>query len=258
MTRRRFYAPPDAFALDAGRVALAPEEARHLRDVLRLKEGDEVFVFDGEGAEYACAVAERGIGKKLSAQLELRGRVEAASPESPLQLTLALALLKGEKFETVVQKVTELGVVRIVPVATTRADIRVRDKADAARRRVRWQRVALEAAKQSGRARVPQIEELMMFDALLINSSSSDKALRVMFAERAGGKLLDVIGEWRAGEFESLTALVGTEGGWTNEEIESAMKAGWRIVTLGGRTLRAETAAITVTGLLQHLCGDLV
>jgi len=257
MTRRRFYASPDAFDHAAGRVALAPEEARHLRDVLRLKEGDEVFVFDGEGAEYACAVAERGIGKKLSAQLELRGRVEAASPESPLQLTLALALLKGEKFETVVQKVTELGVVRIVPVATTRADIRVRDKADAARRRVRWQRVALEAAKQSGRARVPQIEELMMFDALLINSSSSDKALRVMFAERAGGKLLDVIGEWRAGEFESLTALVGPEGGWTNEEIESAPKAGWRIVTLGGRTLRAETAAITVTGLLQHLCGDL-
>lgn len=257
MTRRRFYAPPDAFDHDAGSVALAPEEARHLRDVLRLKGGDEVFVFDGEGAEYACVVAEKGVGKKLSAQLEVRGRVEAASPESPLSLTLALALLKGEKFETVVQKATELGVVRIVPVATTRADVRVRDKADAARRRVRWQRVALEAAKQSGRARVPRVEELTTFDALLKNSSSSDKELRVMFAERAGGKLLNTIGEWRAGNFESLTALVGTEGGWTNEEIDSAAKAGWRIVTLGGRTLRAETAAISVTSLLQHLCGDL-
>lgn len=258
MTRRRFYAPPDAFTHDASRVTLAPEEARHLRDVLRLKEGDEVFVFDGEGAEYACVVAERGNGKNAAAKLEVRGRVEAASPESVLSLTLALALLKGEKFETVVQKATELGVVRIVPVATTRADVRVRDGADAARRRMRWQRVALEAAKQSGRARVPHVEELMAFDALLINLSSSEKELRVMFAERTGGKLLDVIGEWRAGNFESLTALVGPEGGWTNEEIESAAKAGWRIVTLGGRTLRAETAAITVTGLLQHLCGDLV
>ncbi len=236
---------------------LAPEEARHLRDVLRLKDGDEVFVFDGEGAEYACVVAEKGVGKKLSAQLEVRGRVEAASPESLLSLTLALTLLKGEKFETVVQKATELGVMRIVPVATTRADVRVRDGADAARRRVRWQRVALEAAKQSGRARVPHVEELMTFDALLKNSSSSDTELRVMFAERMGGKLFEVIDEWHTGEFESLTALVGTEGGWTNEEIESATKANWRIVTLGGRTLRAETAAITVTGLLQHLCGDL-
>lgn len=257
MTRRRFYAPPDAFAFDAGRVALAPEEARHLRDVLRLKEGDEVFVFDGEGVEYACVVRELGSGKKLAAQLEVKARVEAASPESRLQLTLALALLKGEKFETVIQKATELGVMRIVPVTTTRADVRARDGADAARRRTRWQRVALEAAKQSGRARVPQIEELVTFDELLKNSSSSDKELRVMFAERMGGKLLDVVGEWRANEFESITALIGPEGGWTDEEIANASEAGWRVVTLGGRTLRAETAAIIVTGLLQHLCGDL-
>jgi len=261
MTRRRFYAPPDAFAFDAGRVVLAPEEVRHLRDVLRLKEGDEVFVFDGEGVEYACVVAELGRGKKLAAQLEVKARVEAASPESRLQLTLALSLLKGEKFETVIQKATELGVMRIVPVTTTRADVRVRDGADAARRRTRWQRVALEAAKQSGRARVPRVEELVTFDALLENSSSREKELRVMFAERMGGKLLDVIGEWRAkgfeNEFEAITALVGTEGGWTNEEIARASEAGWRVVTLGGRTLRAETAAIIVTGLLQHLCGDL-
>jgi 16S rRNA (uracil1498-N3)-methyltransferase len=257
MTRRRFYAPPDAFTLNASHVALAPEEARHLRDVLRLKEGDEVFVFDGEGREYACVVAQLGRGKKLAAQLEVRARAETASPESTLQLTLALALLKGEKFETVVQKATELGVMRIVPVATTRADVRVRDAADAARRRTRWQRVALEAAKQSGRARVPRIEELATFDALLKNLSSSEKELRVMFAERMGDKLVDVIDEWRANEFEAMTVLVGPEGGWTNEEIAKASEAGWRVVTLGGRTLRAETAAIIVTGLLQHLCGDL-
>ncbi len=256
MTRRRFFAPPDAFAPDA--VTLAPEEARHLRDVLRLKEGDEVYVFDGEGREYHCAIKEIARGRAATALLEVRESVEAASLESPLQLTLAAGLLKGEKFDLIVQKATELGAMRIVPVLTTRADVRLRDAADAARRRTRWQRVALEAAKQSGRARVPQVDGPITFEKLIVDSRSRDEVWRVMFAERMGGKLFEVVEGWRAKKTEQqMTALVGPEGGWTDEEIAQARDAGWSVVTLGGRTLRAETAAITVVALLQHLCGDL-
>ncbi|HLM58421.1 MAG TPA: RsmE family RNA methyltransferase, partial [Pyrinomonadaceae bacterium] len=126
MTRRRFYAPPEAFADGAGRVSLSPDETRHLRDVLRLRPGDEAYVFDGEGREFACVLAESG-GRGAGAVLEVRARAEPPSPESPLELTLAVALLKGEKFDLVVQKATELGVSRIAPVITRRADVRLRD-----------------------------------------------------------------------------------------------------------------------------------
>jgi 16S rRNA (uracil1498-N3)-methyltransferase len=250
MTRRRFYAPPGAFTSDA--VSLSEEESRHLRDVLRLRAGDEAHVFDGEGREFACVVAEAG-GRKGAARLEVRGAVEPPSPESPLELTLAVALLKGEKFDLVVQKACELGAARVVPVETKRADVRVRDPRDTRRRVERWRRLALEAAKQSGRARVPAVEGPAAF-ARFVESAPGAQEARVLFAE-GGGAPLDSLTTESGGRPPALAALVGPEGGWEDEEVERAH--GWHVVTLGGRTLRAETAAITVCALLQNLFGDL-
>jgi len=107
MTRRRFFAPPSAFNFGKRTVTLASDEARHLREVLRLKPGDEVQVFDGEGKEFRAAVSQ---ARREFAELEIRDEIDAMRPESPLELTLAVALLKGEKFDLVVQKGTELGV----------------------------------------------------------------------------------------------------------------------------------------------------
>ncbi len=253
MTRRRFYAPPSAFAPDGAGVVLSEEESRHLRDVLRLRGGDEAYVFDGEGREFACVVAEPG-GRRGAARLEVRGLSDAPSPESPLELTLAVALLKGEKFDLVVQKATELGVARITPVLTKRADVRPRDAGDASKRIERWRRLALEAAKQSGRARVPSVVEPLAFESVVKDEASAD-SLRVMFAER-GGVGLDGLPRGSVPP-TVVTALVGPEGGWDDEEIGLARARGWTVVTLGGRTLRAETAAVTVCALLQHLFGDL-
>jgi 16S rRNA (uracil1498-N3)-methyltransferase len=250
MSRRRFYAPPSAFNAKLAKVTLAAEEARHLRDVLRLKVGDDVSVFDGEGREFHCRVEE---SRRDAAQLQLIQETAPPRPESPLQLTLAVALLKGEKFDLVVQKATELGVFRIVPVVTKLADVRLRDESDAAKRVTRWQRIALEAAKQCGRARVPSISEPVSFAELIATEPDSG---RMIFTEREGKSLSEAQADLPA-NVSSLTALVGSEGGWTDEELTVGSNAGWLMVTLGGRTLRAETAAIAVATLLQHLFGDL-
>jgi 16S rRNA (uracil1498-N3)-methyltransferase len=299
MTRRRFYAPPGAFDSNLETVTLGTDEARHLRDVLRLKVGDKVYVFNGVGKEFHCRIEE---SRRDSARLTVVGEVDPARPESPLHLTLAVALLKGEKFDLMVQKATELGVARVVPVVTKLADIRLRDESDTAKRVARWQRIALEAAKQSGRAVVPEVSSPVTFqslvqkadDALSLTSAapsltSPPPSLNsLLFSERDGRPLREAVdslvrtasvrgrlnargpldadeppahaggSDMSLSEASSLTALVGSEGGWTDEELAAAREAGWQIVTLGGRTLRAETAAIAVAVLLQHLAGDLV
>jgi len=251
--RRRFYAPPTAFAVDAQTVSLSADEARHARDVLRLQPGDEVYVFDGIGKEFRCAVSEF---VRDGAALDVLEAVEPARPESPLNLTLGIALLKGEKFDLVVQKAAELGASRIVPVGTSRADVRIRDGDEAQRKVTRWQRIALEAAKQCGRARLMEMAEPVGFKDL-IDRPAEEGELRLMFAERNGTSLAEVARN-PPSDSVKVFALIGPEGGWADEEIELARKAGWQILTLGGRTLRAETAAIAIVALLQHRFGDLV
>lgn len=265
MSRRRFYSPPENFSDDGTRVALTREETQHLAGALRLAAGEEVYVFDGVGREFLCVVnedARRGAWRG-GATLDVRGAVEPPCAESPLELTLAVALLKGEKFDLVVQKATELGVARVVPVETARADVRLqrgRGDAGASKRVERWRRIAVEAAKQSGRARVPLVVEPSSLTDLLNGDSTGGtdaKNRRLMFIERGGRGLVETVGAW--GEKPSrVAALIGPEGGWESEEIGRARDTGWEPITLGGRVMRAETAGVVVAALLQHLCGDLV
>lgn len=240
MTRRRFHAPTTAFTQTT--VTLTADEARHLRDVLRLKPGAEVYVFDGRGREFRCTVVNT---TRDAADLKIEAEVEPAKPESQLQLNLCVALLKGEKFDLVVQKATELGVTKITPLITRYADIHLRDEADASKRVTRWQRIALEAAKQSGRALVPEITQPIPFESVQAGQPT------VMFSEREGDPFESLTNH------PAITALVGSEGGWSDEEIETAKARDFQVITLGGRILRAETAAITVCALLQHRFGDL-
>ena len=253
MTRRRFYVPPAHFAPDKKSLTLSAEETRHARDVLRLQSGDEIFVFDGVGREFQCSVQTIS---RTEAEVSVIAEVDPARPESPLDLTLAIALLKGEKFDLVIQKATELGVKRIVPLDTERGDVRLRDGDSAQKRLARWRRIALEAAKQTGRAYVPEINAPLAFN-LLLRSAGENQGIMLMFSEREGKSLSEATNglDPRA---TAVIAVVGPEGGWTDNEIEFAREGAWEIVTLGGRTLRAETAGITVVALLQHRFGDLV
>jgi 16S rRNA (uracil1498-N3)-methyltransferase len=268
MPRRRFYAHPTSFTLDRSRVTLAREESAHLVNVLRLRAGAEVYVFDGEGREYVCTVAGGDGGRGAAGRevvLDVQGEAEPARPESPLDLTLAAALLKGEKFDTVVQKATELGAARVVPVLTERGEVRwpghgdETESAAAVKRVARWERIAVEAAKQSGRALVPKVRVPIHLTTLLsevAHDLDGVEERRVFFTERGGRGLVETVTDWPASP-SRVTALVGPEGGWEDGEIEQALQAGWCAVTMGGRVLRAETAAVVAAALLQHLCGDL-
>lgn len=234
---RRFYVPPENFYNH--RVSLSLEESKHLREVLRLRVGNEVSVFDGKGKEFLCIVQEVG-AKRDSSVLKIQSEISPTSPESDLDLTLGVTLLKGEKFDLVVQKSVELGVTKLVPISTKRADAtNVRLE--------RWQKIAVEAAKQSGRAKLMQISQLLDFAEFIETASNA----KVLFSERNGTNFSSIKSD------KKITAVVGAEGGWEDSEIEAAQKNNFQIITLGGRILRAETAAITISAILQNHFGDL-
>lgn len=226
-------------------MVLGPDETRHLRDVLRLGEGGLVGVFDGEGSEYRAEIIRIS---KAEATLRIIRQVLPAAPESELDLTLAVAILKGEKFDLIVQKAVELGVTGLVPLVTTRGDVKPKDSANRAER---WRRIGLEAAKQSGRAMLMRIDEPVDFTDFIESAHPDANNQVFLFSEREG--------ESFPGQANSqiITALVGPEGGWEDSEIKRARQAAFRIITLGGRVMRAETAAISVAAILQHRFGDL-
>jgi 16S rRNA (uracil1498-N3)-methyltransferase len=242
---RRFYAPPDNFS--PPHVKLDPEETRHLRDVLRLRPGAPVRIFDGAGREFLCEI--ETIGKKESG-LKIIEETVPTAPESSLDLTLAVALLKGEKFEWVIQKAVELGVSGIIPLLTKRTEVKLQDPK---KKLERWRKIVPEASKQCGRAKLMNIGAPVEFAGWVEAASVGPAGLTdwVLFSERNGTGFSGLENTNR------LMALIGPEGGWDETEIKLAQAKKMRIVTLGGRILRAETAVITVSALLQNRFGDL-
>lgn len=236
---RRFYAPKENFQDNS--VLLNFEETRHLRDVLRLHEGETIQVFDGEGGEFLCEI--KKIGKRETVVKILR-EIPPSAPASNLDLTLATAILKGEKFDLVVQKAVELGVTKLVPLQTKRTDVKV---SDGEKKSERWRRIALEAAKQSGRAQLMKIEAPMDFKEFIGKAEGT----KILFSETGGANFSKIK------ETKKITAVIGSEGGWESAEIEAARKNDFQIITFGGGILRAETAAIVVAGILQHRFGNL-
>ena len=237
---RRFFAKPESF--DGGIVILNAEETRHLRDVLRLEVGEEVYVFNGTGQEYQCFITK--ISKKHT-ELSITEETIPACPESPLDLTLAATVLNGEKYDLIVQKAVELGVKTLVPLITIRCEVKLKD---AERRVERWRRIALEATKQSGRAKIMEIAAPAAFKELIARSVAKEL---VMFSERDGAHFSTVNSK------KKITALIGPKGGWDDSELNAARSREISVVTLGGRILRAETASIAITAILQHRFGDL-
>lgn len=240
MQRHRFFAPPSS-VFDS-HIILDPEESHHLVRVLRLLPGATVFVFDGNGSEYECQVSRV---HKNAVELNVIARL-SNEIESPLQLTLGQSLIKGDKFDWVIQKATELGVTRIVPLITEHCEVRKGEGREL--RLQRWRRIALEATKQCGRRKIVEIEQAQSFEQFCAAETSS---LKFLFTERGGNRLPD------ASHHHSLTLAIGPEGGWSEKEMLLSGVCGFQATFLGARTLRTETAAVAAVSLVQYLFGDL-
>lgn len=245
MSRRRFYVTPEH--INDSIVILSAEEAHHLARVLRLRTGDEAFVFDGCGREYRCRIS---VIEKASAQLEIVDELKEAV-ESPLRLTLAQALAKGEKFDFIVQKASELGVSAIAPIVTDYTDIKLSDDSSA-RRLDRWKRISLESLKQSGRRKLVEILSPASLNDFVKSMPSTNTML--VLSERGGLPVKDALSA--ASTDVNLVAMIGPEGGWSDSEFDLFQGLGCKMITLGPRVLRTETAAIVAIALIQHAMGD--
>ena len=233
-------------AAPGARVTLPEHTAHHAREVLRLRPGASVRVFDGRGSEFA-AVLDEVSRRTVSARLA--GPV-APRPESPLFLVLAMSPLKGDRMELVLQKATELGVAEIRPVLSIRTDAAARPALHGSRDE-RWHRVVSGAAEQCGRAVVPRVAAAETLPALI---AGPFEGLRVALLETPGHAPLTSL---PAPAGSPLLLLVGPAGGFEATEVAALHGAGFLSASLGPRILRAETAAISTIAIAQALWGDL-
>jgi 16S rRNA (uracil1498-N3)-methyltransferase len=240
----RIYIPPER--IGAAEISLQSREARYILAVLRLGPGDEVTVFDGEGREYRTALFDdyEG-GVYLSIQEELN-----SERESPVRITLGQGLLKGEKMKFVIQKATELGVDRIIPLVSFRSIPLVEGERETLRIE-RWRRIAQEAAKQCGRTVVPEVATIHELGDFL----SQGEGTGLILWEGEPTPLREVIE--KIDPKGGITLLIGPEGGFSEEEVSTAQGSGFLVAGLGQRILRAETASLSVLSILQHRFGDL-
>jgi len=238
----RLFIPPEEIR---GRIGLKPRDVRYLVRVLRLEEGDEVVVFDGRGQRYRCRLLEEGGSWSLEVSEEL-----PPEPEPPLRVVLGQGLLKGEKMKWVIQKSTELGVWRIVPLITTRS-IPIYEEGEVGLKVMRWRRIAEEASKQSNRASVPHIEGPVVLEEF----ARQAPGLKVALWEGAMTPLREVLS--RGERPEEMSVVIGPEGGLSESEAVMLEQEGFSLCSLGPRVLRSETATLAALALLQHLFGDL-
>ena len=236
-------AAPKRFFVEqiADDMTLSAEESRHVKNVLRLTEGDEVTLFDGSGREYSAVVDH--VARDAVHVHVVR---EAVSDREPgIRVTLLVGALKGDKTELVVQKATELGVMRIGVFSSRYCAAYMNEN-----KLERLRRVAREAAKQCLRATVPEVVYYeTLEEALRAGEGCRHKLFACEFLP-AGGEGLGVLQE-------SVCAVVGSEGGFSEEEYETARQLGYTGISLGRRILRAETAAIALTSVIMYAAGEL-
>lgn len=254
---RRIVVPAELLAVMCpGEVSLGRRESHYVRNVLRLRRGDAVILMDGQGTVGYGEV--RNLEDEcVTVDLTEFGR--STAHESPLHLTLLLALPRGQRWDVALQKATELGVDRVWPVYTRRTQLRVPpDKVH--ERLARWGRIAQEAARQSGRSVAPEIcipEPLgTVLDALDHEKETDLQLVAYVGAEThpAQADLEDLLASSAA---RRVVVLVGPEGGFEQAEIDLCARFGFHAVGLGPRTLRCETAAIVISALVQYRLGDL-
>lgn len=220
-------------------------DAHHLSRVLRIRVGEKLTLCDGCGTDYFGEVSAVSAD---AVQVNILERC-ATVAEPTLSVTLYQGLPKSEKMEFIVQKAVELGAARVVPVATTRSVVRLKGD-EATKKQLRWQKIAAEAAGQSGRGTIPAVGEVLTFSKML----DTLRAENAIVCYEGGGEPLS---QMVTPDTKSLSVIVGPEGGFEPSEIEQLQAAGVKVVTLGNRILRCETAPIVALSVIMQLSGNL-
>ena len=245
---RRFKIQPQKSSADT--CIITGSDANHMVNVLRLKVGDRVALFDGAGREYDASIVAMKRGE-VSLTI-LKSRLCQAEPSR--QITVAQGFLKEKKMDKLVRQLTELGVSRWIPFFGDRSIPRP-DSKRLAKRLARWQKIAEESLKQCRRARSPRIEIASDFDAML--KMAGDAAVKLVFWEEASAVFSKGGSPDASVEKGEVFIILGPEGGLAAAEVDRARQAGFQCVSLGPRILRAETATIAAGTLVQYLFGDL-
>jgi 16S rRNA (uracil1498-N3)-methyltransferase len=247
---RRFFVPPGAVA---GReVALLPELARRLTKVLRLQRGDRVLLADGGGRDYEVELKE--VSARAASAFVVGERPSPAEPS--LALVLYQSLVRPQRFELVLEKGTEIGVSRFVPLVSGRAQVRAHV---GPQRTERWRRIVTEAAEQCGRGRVPDVDPPVPFEEAVRSATPRRTGAGLRLIPWEGERSEGLRSYLRALEERPATVslIIGPEGGFADEEVELARRAGCVPVSLGPRILRSETAGIVAAALVMHELGEM-
>ena len=242
----QFFVEPQQIHVDDKSVIITGSDVNHIKNVLRMKIGEEIAVSNGQdGKEYRCGIREYTEDAVLC---ELRF-IKEDGVELPSRIYLFQGLPKADKMELIIQKAVELGVYQVIPVAMKRCVVKLDDK-KAASKIARWQGIAEAAAKQSKRGIIPQITQVMTFAQAMEYSRNAQ--VRLVPYELAEGmeETRKIIEQIQPGQ--EIAVFIGPEGGFDEDEIRKAMEDGMRPVTLGKRILRTETAGMTVLSILMY------
>ncbi len=224
-------------------IELSDTSIQHVVRALRLREGDLIRLFNGDGAEYTAALTSVD-KRRASAQIT---EVTQPAVESGLQIHIGQTLSRGERMDYAVQKATELGATRITPLTSERCEVRL--KAEREDKRLRhWQQVAISACEQSLRTRVPEILDVSPLEQWI---QSVDAELKLVLHHHTAQPLQTMEAP------SSVALLIGPEGGLTEAEVDAALAAGFKPVAFGPRVMRTETAPVAACAILQYLWGDL-
>ncbi len=238
----RFYVPRDL--IKGNVISIDGDEAHHILDVMRLKKFDEVTVFDGMGKEYAGFVKNAGRRSLVVEIVQTRSVPERETPD----ITLVQAIPKKGKMDFIVEKATELGARSIIPVMTDRTIVDW-NKAKRTSAAQRWRRIAREASKQCGASRLPEVGEIMDFSEFLKRPSNYGLALIAALSDEA--RYIDeVITDYKKGA--SVAVSIGPEGDFTPREIDAAREKGFKLISLGSRVLKSDTAALAALAILNY------
>jgi 16S rRNA (uracil1498-N3)-methyltransferase len=240
----RFFVEPSQIA--GNRIIIEGADVNHIKNVLRMKPGEELAVSNGiDGKEYRCGIIEF---TEDSVICELRF-IKEEGVELSCPVTLYQGLPKADKMELIIQKAVELGALRIVPVAMKRCVVKL-DAKKALAKQQRWQAIAEAAAKQSKRGIIPKVESVMSFAEAIADAAAADVPLLPYEMAEDISYTRKLIRAIEPGQ--SISVMIGPEGGFAEEEVEKAMEQGMKKVTLGKRILRTETAGMTMLSILMY------